>query len=195
VIGNGVITRCPDVRTGFTFNAMKKLPRTPVLVLLLTGAVSLSACSSGAKAASQTTAAITAKSAAMGTAAASPATSAGSLSVGAIDHVIIGVKDLAASSTFYSTYMGWSQIAQSDANRLGLVGGIGLNLVTGGPAEKQDHTIGFKTTNIETAAAALTKGGVKFDRGEFPLPDGTINLVLMFTDPDGNKIDLVQAKK
>ncbi len=33
---------------------------------------------------------------------------------------------------------------------------------------------------------------MEFQRTQFPLPDGTVNDVVRFADPEGNEIDVVQ---
>jgi catechol 2,3-dioxygenase-like lactoylglutathione lyase family enzyme len=124
----------------------------------------------------------------------------GSLQVGQLDHVILRVSNLDAESAFYTKMLGWKQIAQTPNNKLGLVGGIGLNLVKHDRAPTTTthsgvDVLGFKTTDINKAIAALKAENLKFTQSNFPLPDGKINLVLTFADPEGNTINLVQPKQ
>jgi catechol 2,3-dioxygenase-like lactoylglutathione lyase family enzyme len=129
-----------------------------------------------------------------------PTDGTGSLQVGQLDHVILRVSNLDTESAFYTKMLGWKQIAQTPNNNLGLVGGIGLNLVKHDePPATTIHAgvdvLGFKTTDINKAIASLKAANLKFTQSDFPLPDGNINLVLTFADPEGNTINLVQPKQ
>jgi catechol 2,3-dioxygenase-like lactoylglutathione lyase family enzyme len=121
-------------------------------------------------------------------------TSQGTLSITQIDHAIVSVRDLNASESFYTSLLGWKKIDETNNNRLGLFGGLGLNLVQSKTAAQNSSVLGFKTADIDGAANALKEAKVEFTESEFPLPDGTVNRVLTFADPDGNTINLVQKK-
>jgi predicted enzyme related to lactoylglutathione lyase len=129
-----------------------------------------------------------------------PATrTTGALKLEAIEFVIVNVTDLKTSSAFYGDLLGWTPIETTPTNQLGLVGDLAINLVLsdspGTPSMAGVAVIGFRSTDIETAAAALTSAAVKFERAEFPLPDGGVNDLLSFVDPDGTAINVVARQR
>jgi len=172
-----------------------KMPTTTLLATVIGLGLLLSACAADA-----TTTTTTGEDTAMGAMSDEPATGEGALAVAALDHAILLVGDLDAQSAFYSEMLGWEQIAEGESNRLGVVGGVGLNLVVSPDGAQSDSlttgvdVLGFRTTDIEAAATALTDAGVTFERNEFPLPDGGVNDVLSFADPEDNAINLVQPR-
>lgn len=175
-------------------------PRTTLPAIVLGLSLLVSACAGDATTpAADTAAATTEEDTAMGAMGDDTATGEGALAVAGLDHAILLVTDLDAQSAFYTELLGWQQIAEGDSNRLGLVGGVGLNLVASDGQQAGTRTsgvdaLGFRTTDIETAASALTDADLEFERTEFPLPDGGVNDVLSFTDPEGNAINLVQPR-
>jgi len=181
---------------------MKK-PTTTLLVAVVGLGLLASACAADAttSTADPAAAATTEEDTAMGAMGATePTAGEGALAVAALDHAILLVGDLDAQSAFYSEMLGWEQIAEGESNRLGVVGGVGLNLVVSPDGAQSDSlttgvdVLGFRTTDIEAAATALTDAGVTFERNEFPLPDGGVNDVLSFADPEDNAINLVQPR-
>lgn len=175
---------------------------TTLLVTVLSLGLFGSACAADTTtttSAASSTAASTEEDTAMGAMGDEAAAGEGALAVAALDHAILLVTDLDAQSAFYTELLGWRQIAEGEANRLGVVGGVGLNLVAsdGAPAGTPTtgvDAMGFRTTDIAAAESALTDAGLEFQRSEFPTPDGGVNDVLSFADPEGNSINLVQPR-
>jgi catechol 2,3-dioxygenase-like lactoylglutathione lyase family enzyme len=129
----------------------------------------------------------------------SAAMSKGELVIDHIDHVIVNVPDLVKAKDFYTKYLGFKQIDGNNNFVLGIVGGIGVNLTasksTMSPANGLGaKAIGFKSSDLLASESALKAGGVSYKKSEFPLPDGTINQVLTFSDPAGTLINVVKAK-
>lgn len=194
----------PAVCSRLHHDRMTTPPRTTVLFItsLCLGllATACAADDSGDAAVAQT--AVDAEDPAMGAMAADdqePVPASGALSVDAIDHAIVLVDDLDDQVAFYSEMLGWQQIAEGEANRLGLAGGIGLNLVQSPDQSVEGpHTgvsaLGFRTTDLAASRTSLQDAGIEFTEMEFGLPDGTVNDVLSFADPEGNTINLVQPQ-
>jgi predicted enzyme related to lactoylglutathione lyase len=111
----------------------------------------------------------------------------------AIDYIELGVKDLAATRTFYKTVFGWSfneygpdyaGIAAPDGE--GEVGGLNPGREPG----RSGPLVLLFSEDLDATAAAISAAGGEVVEGPYPFPGGRR---LHFLDPSGNELGVWAA--
>jgi len=112
-----------------------------------------------------------------------------------IHHLLLMVSDLERSTDFYTRLLGFS--IRPDAKPLPdgrrfVALRQGLGLTEGGPGDRRqvDH-IAFEVRNVGALNTRLKEAGVEFER---ELGDGPYGLAIYVRDPDGNVLELFEAR-
>jgi catechol 2,3-dioxygenase-like lactoylglutathione lyase family enzyme len=111
-----------------------------------------------------------------------------------LDHVNLGVSDLATSKRFYGELLGLKEAARpADMKRDGawyLLGEVQLHLSVETSADNHasKRHVAFQVRSVAEARAAFTSAGVSYEEGH-PLP----GIQRIFArDPSGNRVELYE---
>jgi len=110
-------------------------------------------------------------------------------------HMLLQVADIEVSTRFYADLLGFTERKAKPLadGRPFVPFQQGIALTTGGPgkAVQIDH-MAFRVSGVETLAARLKQGKVKFFQD---LHDGIYGRTIYVADPDGNKVELYEEPR
>jgi 4-oxalocrotonate tautomerase family enzyme len=110
-------------------------------------------------------------------------------------HMLLQVADIEVSKRFYADLLGFTERKAKPLadGRPFVPFQQGIALTTGGPgkAVQIDH-MAFRVSGVETLAARLKQGKVKFFQD---LHDGIYGRTIYVGDPDGNKVELYEEPR